>query len=149
MGLFSDLNMSSSSNNSFAAAEKAAHLVSIDSDDPYSQIITQSTQPETQTPPQSAIVLQELPKTTLNEATPSPRHKRPPHLKPVSAPKRMENPVPSTSRASLPVTGKPSEKPANKSTAAAAAILRITNKKKASSNVRCKRDRGIWFSKAF
>ena len=46
MGLISDLDMSSTSDNSFAAAEKAAHLVSIDSDDSFSQIVTQSTQPE-------------------------------------------------------------------------------------------------------
>ena len=43
--------MSSTSDNSFAAAENAAHLVSIDSDDSFSQIVTQSTQPEAQTPP--------------------------------------------------------------------------------------------------
>ena len=136
MGLKSDLNMSSSSDSSFAAAEKAAHLVSIDSDDPYSQIITQSTQQsEAQTPPQSAIVLQELPETILDQATPpSPRH-RPPLARPVSAPRRMENPVPSTSKATSPVSGKNSGKSANKSPAAAA-ILRITNKKKATSSVR-------------
>ena len=53
MGLISDLDMSATSDNSFAAAEKAAHLhsraahlVSIDSDDSFSQIVTQSTQPE-------------------------------------------------------------------------------------------------------
>ena len=49
MGLISDLDMSSTSDNSFAAAENAAnaaHLVSIDSDDSFSQIVTQSTQPE-------------------------------------------------------------------------------------------------------
>ena len=43
--------MSSTSDNSFAAAENAAHLVSIDSDDSFSQIVAQSTQPEAQTPP--------------------------------------------------------------------------------------------------
>ena len=137
MGLVSDLNMTSSSDSSFAAAEKAAHLVSIDSDDPYSQIITQSqsTQSEAQTPPQSAIVLQELPETILDQATPpSPRH-RPPLARPVSAPRRMENPVPSTSKATSPVSRKSSGKSANKSPAAAA-ILRITNKKKATSSVR-------------
>ena len=41
MGLFSDLDLSDA-NGSFAEAEKAAHLVSIDADDSFSVIVSQT-----------------------------------------------------------------------------------------------------------